>query len=375
MRKSAAIAVVLGTRPEAIKLAPVIRVLLADDRFNVRVIATGQHAELLERALDDFSLTVDQRLAVMTADQSLAALSGRLIEEINRSFTLAPPDAVIVQGDTTTAFCAALVAHYHRVPVAHVEAGLRTGDRYAPFPEEVNRRLIADLATWHFAPGDRHRVALIAEGIEEAQILVTGNTIADAVRLISSEHTRFVVPDQESSDAPRIVLVTAHRREHHGDAIRSICRAIKAMVEWYPDIAVIWPVHPNPHVRSAVHAELDSVPRVLLTEPMPYPEFLHILMRSVLVISDSGGVQEEAGLLGIPLIVTRNATERQEVIEAGGGILSGADEQGILDAAAAVLDRPVYGDGTARKATTMFGDGYAAERIVAFLAEQLGVAT
>jgi UDP-N-acetylglucosamine 2-epimerase len=349
---------VFGTRPEAIKLAPVIHRLRSDERFARAVVCTGQHRELVLPLVTELDLEPCLRLNVMTPDQTLNGLTARLLDACDRVLTELEPDLVIVQGDTATALTAALAASNRKIPVAHVEAGLRTGDRNAPFPEETNRRLIADLATWHFPPGERNRDALLREGIDPGAIVVTGNTIVDAIDLVLAKS-----PGQ-SKPSGRYGVVTVHRREAHGSPLSAILGAIRTVAERHPDLELILPVHPNPNVREPVLSALSRCENVRLIDPLPYAEFIHLLAGATLALTDSGGIQEEAATLGVPLLVMRETTERSEAVEAGLAEIVGFDPERIVAAAARLIrdsDRP-------RKRSTIFGDGRASERIAETLA-------
>jgi UDP-N-acetylglucosamine 2-epimerase len=349
---------VFGTRPEAIKLAPVIHRLRCDERFDPIVVCSGQHLELVESMIDELALEPCRRWRAMTPDQTLNELLARLLDTCDRLFDETGPDLVVVQGDTATALAAALAAANRKIPVAHIEAGLRTGNRNAPFPEETNRRLIADLATWHFAPAERNRAALIEEGVDPAAITVTGNTIVDALDLVLSRLSHV------ERRPGRYGVVTVHRREAQGSPLNDILRAIRAVAERHPDLELILPVHPNPNVREPVLRLLGGVANIRLVDPLPYSAFIHLLAGAELVLTDSGGIQEEAVTLGVPLIVMRETTERSEAVDAGLAELTGFDPARILAAATRLLARRP----APRSRSTLFGDGRAAERIVDFLA-------
>jgi UDP-N-acetylglucosamine 2-epimerase (non-hydrolysing) len=354
--------IVFGTRPEAIKLAPVIHRLRRDERFDPLVVCSGQHLDLVEPLIDELNLEPCRRLGVMTPNQSLNGLLARLLDACDRVFAETEPDLIVVQGDTMTALAAALTSANRNIPVAHVEAGLRTGDRNAPFPEETNRRLIADLATWHFAPAERNRAALMAEGIDPATITVTGNTIVDALDLVLSRPS----PVPRSTD--RYGVVTVHRREAHGSPLGDILDAVAWIAERHPDLELILPVHPNPNVREPVFRRLGRVPTIRLIEPLPYSAFIHLLAGAKIALTDSGGIQEEAVTLGVPLIVMRETTERPEAVDAGLAELPGFDPGRILAAATRLLEW----QSAPRNRSTLYGDGHAAEGIVEFLASRYG---
>ena len=368
MNHGSRILIVFGTRPEAIKLAPVIRMLKTNPNLRVRVISTGQHREMLDQVLEIFGILPDHDLGVMTAGQTLPELTERLLSLLDPVIAEEAPDALLVQGDTTTAFAAALAAFYRRIPVGHVEAGLRTNDRYAPFPEEVNRRLVGVLASWHFAPTERARAALLREGNVDEDIVVTGNTVIDALQYVLA--TTKPPPSPIPETGRRLVLVTAHRRESFGRPFEAICRAIRRVAEEHMDVDVCYPVHMNPEVRAPVQRILAGRPRIHLLEPLDYVAFLHLLSRADIVLTDSGGIQEEAPALGKPVLVMRDETERPEAVDAGVAKLVGTDEDRIVACVARLLaDRSAYE--TMARATNPFGDGRASECILAFLRAKL----
>jgi UDP-N-acetylglucosamine 2-epimerase (non-hydrolysing) len=359
------ILVVIGTRPEAIKLAPLVRALEADPRFVVEVCASSQHGSLLHQMLGFFALRVDHDLQVMRDNQSLAGLTARLMEGVSGLLERGRFDVVVVQGDTSTAFVAALAAFYARVPVAHVEAGLRSGDLSAPFPEEANRRLADVLSRWLFAPTTDARQHLLDEGYPSEQIFVTGNTGIDALLV-----ARDLVASVERSlpggvpDGVPVALLTAHRRESFGEGLTRICRAARRLVDEEPALHLLYPVHPNPHVRAAVEATLADHPRIHLCAPLDYPDFVCALSRARLVMTDSGGVQEEAPALGRKVLVLRETTERPEGVAAGVAELVGTDEDRIVSRGRALL---AEGEGGGR-IVSPYGDGRASARIVEVLA-------
>jgi UDP-N-acetylglucosamine 2-epimerase (non-hydrolysing) len=363
--------VVLGTRPEAIKLAPVITALGGSAALRPRVCVSGQHREMLDQMLRVFALTADHDLAVMRPAQALAELTARVLEGLRGVLAGAPPAAMLVQGDTTTAMAAALAAFYAGVPVGHVEAGLRTGDLNHPFPEEMNRRLISQLATWHYAPTARAADNLRREGIADDRILVTGNTVVDALLAIAARPLPLPAPlDDAALAGRRLVLVTGHRRESFGTGIANLCAALQALADRYDDVLVVYPVHLNPAVEQPVRAALGARPRIVLTPPLDYLGFVALLRRAYLAISDSGGVQEEAPSFGVPVLVTRATTERGEALAAGTARLVGTDRDAILAAAAHLLDDPAA-HAAMRATANPFGDGRAAARIVAHLEQAL----
>ncbi len=366
---------VVGTRPEAIKLAPVIMAIEGrPDRFVSRVCATAQHREMLDQALSPFGIKPDYDLDIMRPNQSLAQVTARAVEGLDRVIAKEQPAVVMVQGDTGTAFCGALAAYYHRVKVGHVEAGLRTGNKYAPFPEEINRRLVTRLADFHFAPTDHARATLLAEGVAADVVFVTGNTVIDALLWIRDRVRQSppVLPVglAESLSGRQLVLVTGHRRESFGQGFENICRAIHDVAEAYAEAVFVYPVHLNPNVREPVNRILRGHPRIHLIEPVPYPVFVWLMDRAEIVLTDSGGVQEEAPSLGKPVLVMRETTERPEGIEAGNAMLVGVQRERITAELTNLLRSPEARAAMAQ-ARNPYGDGLAAPRIVATLAQVL----
>jgi UDP-N-acetylglucosamine 2-epimerase (non-hydrolysing) len=360
---------VFGTRPEAIKLAPVIAALRArPDEFTADICVTAQHRHLLDQVLAAFDLAADNDLDLMTPGQSPGDVVGRVLARLPDVLRATRPTLLLVQGDTMTTFAAALAAYLERVPVGHVEAGLRSGDRYHPFPEEMNRALTARLADLHFAPTAGAAAHLRAEGIPEAAIHVTGNTAVDAVRSALRPDYRFRHPVLAGLDPRRrVVCVTTHRRESFGAPLEATCRAVRELAGRFPDVQFVLPVHPNPQVKHTVETHLDGLAGVHLVEPLDYVEFVHLLARSFFVVTDSGGVQEEAPALGVPVLVLREETERPEGVNAGAAILVGTDVGRIVGAATELLE------GGARHARMAaagnpYGDGHAGERIAAAIA-------
>lgn len=364
--------VVCGTRPEGVKLAPVVRALKArPDAFDTRLCVTGQHKQMLDPILRFFSLEPDFDLALMKPGQTLTDITAGAVQKLKPVLDEVKPDVVLVQGDTTTAFAGALAAFYEKVKVGHVEAGLRTGNRYSPFPEEMNRVLISRLADYHFAPTETSRRMLESEGLT-ANVHVTGNTVTDALlqgRALVEAHHRAAF-DQEFgflSRDRRLVLVTGHRRESFGEPFENICRAIRTLAERFADVEFVYPVHLNPNVRAPVDRILSGVPRVHLIEPVDYPKLVYLLDRCTLVLTDSGGIQEEAPTLGKPVLVMREVTERPEGIDAGCALLVGTDEARIVTEATTLLtDAGRYR--AMAQAKNPYGDGHAAERIADVLA-------
>ena len=364
---------VFGTRPEAIKLAPVVRELSSRANFQCKVCVTGQHRELLAQVLDLFGLRPDWNLQIMRPDQDLAYLTGAALSGVAGILASYRPDRVIVQGDTTTTFAGALAAFYHRIPVAHVEAGLRTDNIYAPWPEEVNRRLVSQVADLHFAPTARARGNLLREGINGARILVTGNTGVDALLWVSAmldERPELraraeKILDGRLAEHRRLILMTGHRRESFDGGLARICHAM-ARIAQRKDVTIVFPVHPNPNVRLATEP-LWRRDNVLLVEPVDYPELVFLLKRCHFVVTDSGGIQEEAPSFGKPVLVTRDTTERPEGIEHGMAKLVGTDERGLFDEMQALLDDPQAYRRMSRVANP-YGDGLASSRIAERLA-------
>ena len=357
------VAVLFGTRPEAIKMAPVVRALRTAKDMTVDVVLTAQHRELLDQVLSIFGIQGDDDLDVMRPRQTLAELSSRLLIALDGWLAASKPDLLLVQGDTTSVCVGALAAFYRGVPTGHVEAGLRTPSPLNPFPEEMNRRLVSRLALLHFAPTESSRAALLAEGIHDTSIVVTGNTVVDALNEIrrTPEYERAPLP-VAIGPGEKLVLVTMHRRESW-DRIASVCEAITAVVESRPAVRVVFPVHPNPLVHERVHRLLAGVPRVDLLAPLDYLAFIKVMAMSRVILTDSGGVQEEAPVLGRPVLVLRETTERAEVITAGVAKLVGTDRDAIVSAVLPLIDD----DGAwaaMSKVVSPFGDGFAARRIV-----------
>jgi UDP-N-acetylglucosamine 2-epimerase (non-hydrolysing) len=364
----ARVGVVLGTRPEVVKLAPVVLALRAHPDHEPVVISTGQHRDLLEPLLTLFGLAADVDLDLMVPGQSLTDLAGAAVRRVGAALDELDLDALVVQGDTTTTLAGALAGFYARVPVVHVEAGLRTDDRLAPYPEEVNRRVVTQLADLHLAPTATAAARLLAEGVDPERVVTTGNTVVDALLATLERGLPYTGPDAarlaaaEAADGP-LLLVTAHRRESWDGGIAAIAAAVADLVAAHPDLTVVFPVHPNPVVRSAVLPALGALSRVVLTEPLGYADFVRLLRHSDVVLTDSGGIQEEACSLGVPTLVARDTTERPEGAGAGGLLLVGTDRDRIVSAADRLLrDRAAY---DALRCTTMpFGDGHAAGRVV-----------
>jgi UDP-N-acetylglucosamine 2-epimerase (non-hydrolysing) len=362
---------ILGTRPEAVKMAPVIERLGRAPGVESRVCVTAQHREMLDQVLDLFSIRPDYDLDLMRPDQPLADLSSALFAGLDPVLKEVRPDWVLLQGDTTTVMAASLLAYYHRARVGHIEAGLRTGDKWQPFPEEINRRVAGVVADLHFAPTAWARDNLLREGIPADRILVTGNPVIDALLAVSSRPYDWKSgPLAAIPDDRRIVLVTAHRRENFGAPLESILTALRILAETYPgEITIVYPVHLNPNVQEPARRMLGDLTNVRLLPPLDYLPMVHLMKRAHLVLTDSGGLQEEAPALGTPVLVLRRVTERPEALEAGTARLVGTDTARIVAEARRLLDDPSSHAAMAR-AVNPYGDGHAAERIVAALLER-----
>lgn len=364
---------VFGTRPEAIKMAPVVRELARHDGVIDTIVAvTAQHREMLDQVLKLFCIPVHHDLNIMKAGQTLEEVTTAALQGLAAIYRREKPDMVLVHGDTTTTFVAALAAYYQQIPVGHVEAGLRTNNKYSPFPEEMNRRLAGALADVHFAPTATSKSNLLREGVDPTRIFITGNTVIDALLATVREEYRFTGTGLSALDPnKRWLLVTAHRRENWGEPMRRIFLALKELVQAYPDVEVIFPVHKNPRVRSAVAEVLAEVPRVHLVEPLDYLPLVNLMRRAYLVLTDSGGMQEEAPSLGKPVLVLRDTTERPEAVEAGTVRLVGTDRARIVAEARRLLDsREDYLE--MANAVNPYGDGRAAARTVEALLYHFG---
>jgi UDP-N-acetylglucosamine 2-epimerase (non-hydrolysing) len=360
---------VFGTRPEAVKMAPVILEARQRDEFEVCVALTAQHREMLDSVLSLFGIQGDYDLDIMSEGQTLERITQRALEGLSPVIEQEKPDWVLVQGDTTTTFVAALCAFYQRVPVAHIEAGLRTSDIYEPFPEEVNRRLTTTLATLHFPPTPQARHNLLNEGVDDSHMTVTGNTVVDA--LMHIQQTPYI-PTGEIERAMdrlgdrRLITVTAHRRENLGPRLEGICEALKTLAADRPDLGFVFPVHPNPAVRKTVHGVLEGLDGIELTEPLGYREMVFLMEKSHLLLTDSGGLQEEGMALGVPVLVMREKTERPELIDSGGGFLVGTDPGRIVPAVIELCDNELKREKISR-AGNPFGRGEASKVILNYL--------
>ncbi|UDL03321.1 UDP-N-acetylglucosamine 2-epimerase (non-hydrolyzing) [Marinobacter sp. CA1] len=368
---------VFGTRPEAIKMAPLVQALGDDSRFESYVCVTAQHREMLDQVLNLFTIEPQFDLNVMKPGQSLAELTGRVIAGVDRVLQEVRPDCLLVHGDTTTTFAASLAGYYHKTCIGHVEAGLRTGNLYSPWPEEGNRRLTGALTNLHFAPTDGARQNLLAEGVEDGLITVTGNTVIDALLNVADRIQR--APELQAELAGRfpflaadrrLILVTGHRRESFGGGFERICDALARIASNHPECDVVYPVHLNPQVQEPVRRRLGQTPNVHLIAPQDYLPFVYLMQRSHLILTDSGGIQEEAPSLGKPVLVLRDTTERPEAVDAGTVKLVGTNVEAITGTVEALLNDTQAYDAMAR-AHNPYGDGQACERIIASLAQTL----
>lgn len=365
---------VAGTRPEAIKMAPLIQALAADSRFESAICVTAQHRQMLDQVLQLFDLVPDFDLDIMKPGQNLSDVTATILTAIGKVFESFRPDIVLVHGDTTTTLATTLAAYYHKIPVGHVEAGLRTGNLYSPWPEEANRKLTGALAELHFSPTEGSRENLIREGIDETGIHVTGNTVIDALLYVAKKaHSDAALQREFTQEFSflnpelRLILVTGHRRESFGGGFERICQALLKIVQDFDDVEILYPVHLNPNVREPVNRLLAGVERIHLIEPVNYLPFVWLMNRAYLILTDSGGIQEEAPSLGKPVLVMRETTERPEAVDAGTVRLVGTDSDRIVSEVSALLSNPrAYERMT--KAHNPYGDGKACERILTALA-------
>jgi UDP-N-acetylglucosamine 2-epimerase (non-hydrolysing) len=365
--------VIFGTRPEAVKLAPVIKALREHpEEIEVTVCVTAQHREMLDQVLDAFDITPDIDLDLMVPNQKLAQLTARIFTGLNPVLEQYQPDWLLIQGDTTTVMAGAILGYYQHIKIGHVEAGLRTHDKWQPFPEEINRRIAAVVTDLHFAPTENNRQNLLREGIPDQLIKITGNPAIDALRIISqqpapSEVESLLKETGVRDGSRRLILVTAHRRENFGQPIMDICYALKRLAQTYPDqVAIIYPVHLNPNIQEPVFQTLSGVENIRLLPPLDYLPLVHLMKHATLILTDSGGIQEEAPSLGVPTLVLRQLTERQEGVTAGTLKLVGTDPDQIFTETTRLLDDSEAHAAMAG-AVNPYGDGYAAERIVAAL--------
>jgi UDP-N-acetylglucosamine 2-epimerase (non-hydrolysing) len=356
---------IIGTRPEFIKMAPIIFQLQASSWATVFFINTAQHRDMLDNLFDVFDLYPDADLDSMTPNQSLGELTGTLCKKLDALVKQQHFDVLLAAGDTTTVFVSSLVAFYNKIPFGHIEAGLRTYNTMEPFPEEINRVLTAPLATWHFAPTEAERQNLLHENIASSKIIVTGNPVIDALFWVLKNK-----PNTQPQNISNIIVVTAHRRENFGKNIQTICSAIIDLTHQFEHINFVFPIHPNPQVQKNIETLLINTPRVHLLPPLKYDEFAHLLQNALLVLTDSGGIQEEAPALGKPVLVLRNTTERPAIITEGVGLLIGTEKDDIINAVSQLLtDQNAYK--TMARGVSPYGDGHAAKRIVNFLETHL----
>lgn len=369
--------IVFGTRPEAIKMAPLVNEFKKNkDKFEMKVCVTAQHREMLDQVLNIFNIEPDYDLNLMKQGQDLYDITSRVLLEIKPVLEDFKPNLVLVHGDTTTGFATALAAFYQKIEVGHVEAGLRTGDIYSPYPEEMNRKLIGSLATYHFAPTKTSSINLFNENIKRENIIVTGNTVIDALHMViekikdsnelREEINRKILKNGYKILGKKIILVTGHRRENFGEGFLNICRALKKIAENNVDVDVVYPVHLNPNVRKPVNEILNNIKNVYLIEPLEYEQFLYLMDNSYIILTDSGGIQEEAPSLGKPVLVMRNTTERPEAVEAGTVKLVGTDYDKIVNETEKLI-RDIMEYNKMSKAHNPYGDGNASKRIIEVL--------
>ena len=360
------ITVIFGTRPEAIKLCPVIKALKSDSSFECKVCVTGQHREMLQQVLDVFNIIPDIDFALMQPNQTLAELTSRALTALDNYLAKETPDIVMVQGDTTTVLCGALAAFYHHISVAHVEAGLRTGNIYSPWPEEANRLIATRLAKWHFCPTESNKANLLRESVDPNYIYVVGNTVIDALMMAREKVVSGAVENLYSSQFEKHVLITGHRRENFGDGFEHICTAIKMLAQEFPNVEFVYPVHLNPNVKGPVELHLSNVKNIKLIPPQNYLPFVSLMMGADIILTDSGGVQEEAPSLGKPVLVMRDTTERPEAVTAGTVKMVGTNTNLIYENVKKLItDTSAY----SKMATAVnpYGDGLAVKRILEIL--------
>ncbi len=364
---------VFGTRPEAIKMAPLVIALNDHASINHKLCVTGQHREMLDQVLQLFDLTPDYDLDIMKKGQSLSEVTSRIVANLQTPLNEFQPDLILVHGDTSSTFCSALSGYYHQIDVGHVEAGLRTGNIFSPWPEEGNRKLVASLAKYHFAPTEEAKQNLLNEDIDPSMIFVTGNTVIDALYMITSkiEASKELRIRLESAfpmvnEDQRVVLITGHRRENFGEGFENICLAIKSLSSSYPEVQFIYPMHLNPNVRAPVEDLLSNLGNVHLIEPLGYVDFIFLMMKSDLILTDSGGIQEEAPALGKPVLVMRDTTERPEAVKAGTVRLVGTNSSKIIQSVSLLLDNDFEYKKMSR-AHNPYGDGKAVSRIISAL--------
>ncbi len=362
---------VFGTRPEAIKMAPLVKELAKDKQFEPLVCVTAQHREMLDQVLDLFHIKPDYDLNIMKHNQSVSQISSNVLLGMEKVLEESQPDIVLVHGDTTTTFASALAAFYHKIPVGHVEAGLRTFDKYSPYPEEMNRVLTGHLAELHFAPTIRNKKNLLAEGVAEDKIYITGNTVIDALLTVADKPYEFQDEVLSNIDFKnrKVITLTCHRRENLGENMHNIFGAVKDLAVEFPDVEVVYPLHMNPKVRSLAGYILGNTDRIHLIEPLQYQPFVKLMAESYLIITDSGGLQEEAPSLGKPVLVVRKETERPEAVEAGTVKLAGVEKEKIFSMAGELITDPGAYERMA-EAVNPYGDGKAARRIVQILKDR-----
>ena len=364
---------IYGTRPEAIKMAPIVKALRADGNFKCVVTVTGQHREMLDQVNNLFGIVPDHDLDIIQPGQSLNEILTRTVLGLDTLFASSAPEAVLVQGDTTTSTAAAIAAFNRGIPVIHVEAGLRSGNLFSPFPEEANRKITSQIASLHLAPTQLSKANLLAETVRAADIVVTGNTVIDALLETVAHGAPFTDPRLEklAVESHLVMLVTTHRRENQGEAMRDVGRALARIADAHPEMVIVLPIHKNPLVRAAVLPALTGIENVLVTEPLDYPEFTRLLSLAHIVLTDSGGVQEEAPSLGKPVLVMRENTERPEAVDAGTVLLIGTNEDRIVGEVSRLLEDDVHYQAMAT-AVNPYGDGKAAARTVAAVGQLLG---
>lgn len=368
MRK---VLIVYGTRPEAVKMAPLIHELSRSSHCRAIVAVTGQHREMLDQVNQLFGIEPDYDLNILTQSQTLEAITARVLAGVSSVIDAENPDALVVQGDTTTCFAAALAAFYRRVPLIHLEAGLRTGDRDNPYPEEINRKLTSQLAALHLAPTKTSKSNLLNEGVDARDVVITGNTVIDALLYVSGRNTAVTNPDVARAAERKSILITAHRRESWGEPMANSARAIATLAGAFPNVNFLLPAHLNPAVRNVLLPPLEHLPNVIVTQPLNYYDFVRAMRDCMLVLTDSGGVQEEAPSFGKPVLVMRDTTERPEAIAAGTVRLVGTDERKIVQAVTLLLTNRVAYRAMAR-AVNPYGDGHAAERAVLAIEHYFG---
>ncbi|MBT4059569.1 MAG: UDP-N-acetylglucosamine 2-epimerase (non-hydrolyzing) [Euryarchaeota archaeon] len=369
---------IFGTRPEAIKMAPLVKLLGNQKSIESKLCVTGQHREMLDQVLELFEIVPDYDLNIMKSGQSLSDIASRIMNEIQYVFDDFNPDLVLIHGDTSTTFFAALSGFYHQAKIGHIEAGLRTGNIYSPWPEEANRKLVSCIANYHFAPTSQARINLMGEGIQESSIFVTGNTVIDALLFVkgliksdSELERKMAVLFPMLSESRKMILITGHRRENFGGGFERICNSILQLATLHPDVDFVYPVHLNPRVREPVNEILTSCPNIHLIEPQGYIEFVYLMMNSDIILTDSGGIQEEAPSLGKPVLVMRDTTERPEALDAGTVKLVGTNVELIVNSVNELLTNPIE-YAKMSEAHNPYGDGKAVNRIIEIINQEKG---